>query len=101
MASHSRAGRSAAMRSNRSCTAWVAAEPTRRSSVLGAGSTTRAAEQVFSECEQRPGRHALGRVLLQPLAQPLLGDLIELVPAQVAADTRELDALGGRPLGVG
>lgn len=59
------------------------------------------AEQVLGQRQQRPGRHALGCALLQPVAQPPLGGSVELVPAQVPADALQLGALGGRPLGVG
>ncbi len=59
------------------------------------------AEQVLGQCQQRPGQHVFERALLEPGAQPLFGGMVELVPAQVSADTLELGGLGRGPYGIG
>ena len=61
----------------------------------------RRAEQILRQRQQRPGRHALGRAFLQPVAQSLLGGPVEPAPAQVPADACELGALGRWSLRLG
>jgi hypothetical protein len=51
--------------------------------------------------QQRPGRHALGRTLLQPGAKSSLRSSIELAPAQMLADAVQLRALGRGSLRIG
>ena len=60
----------------------------------------RRAQQVLGQGQQRSERHALGRTFLQLGAKPLLGGLIELVPAQMLADAVQLRALCRRSLRV-